>query len=147
MAEWLTQADLEAALGSALVVQYTDDNADGAVDANVMASVLSRAQRAVESSLGAYVLPSAAPWPAALVDLGVRMARKILHERRMETYTDGERKIDEDLETELEEIREGDRVVAGLTMATRAAVTVERADDTEPVFLRQSGGTDPLDEY
>jgi phage gp36-like protein len=141
---WLTQTDIEAKIGARKVIELADDDKDGTADPAVLAALMATAEKEAESALAGYTIPTEAPWPPMLVDLGADCAIRRLYQRRgleqITAYNDayGETMLD-DL---LTEIREGKRALAGLTMsASVATAQADRGDEDEPVYTRQSDGT------
>lgn len=144
MADWLTAEDVELFIGSAKFLQYLDEDNDNEADEELVEMLLDQSMKLVEGYVGArYEIPTANP-PGSLVLLGCLAFQRLCRERRSETYTDAERGGDTGFMRNLQEIQAGKAVLAGMTAKTEYAAGGERASDAEPVFNRQSDGSDPL---
>lgn len=79
---WLTNADIEARVQEAVLLDLADDDASGVADTDVMSAVRADAEGEVEAALASrYVVPFTAAEPV-LVEMGAVIAIHRLYLRR-----------------------------------------------------------------
>lgn len=126
------QADIESAITAAKVLQLSDDNNDGAVDAGIITFVIAKADALIDLKCGSrYAVPFSTT-PGIVNKISASLAAYYLAERRPETSGAMEEKRNWAMGL-LDQISQGILSIPGISASSDAGSQVSTAN-VDPVF-------------